>query len=146
METSVGFGGSCFQKDILNLVYLSKFYGLNEVADYWEQVVKINDFQKNRFAQKIIDKFDGILSGIRVIILGWAFKANTNDSRESAAIYVAEKLYKAGANLEIYDPMVSQERIYSDIRNYWSKPIELKRVESKINILNKPKKNLERKM
>ena len=74
LETSVGFGGSCFQKDILNLVYLSKFYGLNEVADYWEQVVKINDFQKNRFAQKIIDKFDGILSGIRVIILGWALK------------------------------------------------------------------------
>ena len=119
---------------------MSKYYGLNEVADYWEQVVKINDFQKNRFAQKIIDKFDGILSGIRVIILGWAFKANTNDSRESAAIYVAEKLYKAGANLEIYDPMVSQERIYSDIRNYWSESIELKRVESKINILNKPKK------
>ena len=145
LETSVGFGGSCFQKDILNLVYLSKFYGLNEVADYWEQVVKINDFQKNRFAQKIIDKFDGILSGIRVIILGWAFKANTNDSRESAAIYVAEKLYQAGANLEIYDPMVSQERIYSDIRNYWSESIELKRVESKINILNKPKKKFGKK-
>ena len=92
LKASVGFGGSCFQKDILNLVYLCNYYGLDEVAEYWHQVVKINDFQKNRFAQKIINKFNGDLSGIIISILGWAFKANTNDSRESASIYIAETL------------------------------------------------------
>jgi UDPglucose 6-dehydrogenase len=119
LKASVGFGGSCFQKDILNLVYLCKFYGLDEVAEYWHQVVKINDYQKNRFAQKIIDHFGGDLTGKRVVILGWAFKANTNDTRESAAIYVAQKLFMAGANLLIYDPMVSKESIFSDINLYW---------------------------
>ena len=119
LKASVGFGGSCFQKDILNLVYLCKYYGLEEVAEYWHQVVKINDYQKDRFAQKIIDHFGGDLTGKRIAILGWAFKANTNDSRESPAIYVAEKLYKAGANLEIYDPKVSKESIKKDIILYW---------------------------
>ena len=120
LKASVGFGGSCFQKDILNLVYLCKYYGLEEVAEYWHQVIKINDYQKDRFAQKIIDHFGGDLTGRTIAILGWAFKANTNDSRESAAIYVAEKLYKAGALLEIYDPMVEQETIKSDISLYWN--------------------------
>ena len=119
LKASVGFGGSCFQKDILNLVYLCKHYGLDEVAEYWHQVVKINDYQKGRFAQKIIDHFGGDLTGKTIAILGWAFKENTNDSRESAAIFVAEKLYKAGAILEIYDPMVSKESIFSDIDFYW---------------------------
>ena len=119
LKASVGFGGSCFQKDILNLVYLCKYYGLDEVAEYWHQVIKINDYQKDRFAQKIIDHFGGDLTRKRIAILGWAFKANTNDSRESAAIYVAEKLHKAGAAIEIYDPMVSEESIYSDVYFYW---------------------------
>ena len=119
LKASVGFGGSCFQKDILNLVYLCKYYGLEEVADYWHQVIKINDYQKDRFAQKIIDHFGGDLTGQKIAVLGWAFKANTNDSRESPAIYVAEKLFKAGAILEIYDPMVSKESIFSDIDFYW---------------------------
>ena len=119
LKASVGFGGSCFQKDILNLVYLCKYYVLDEVAEYWHQVVKINDYQKDRFAQKIIDYFGGDLTGKRVAILGWAFKANTNDSRESAAIYIAEKLYKAGAILEIFDPMVSEESVFRDIDFYW---------------------------
>ncbi len=90
---------------------LCKYYGLEEVADYWHQVIKINDYQKDRFAQKIIDHFGGDLTGKKIAVLGWAFKANTNDSRESPAIYVAEKLFKAGAILEIYDPMVSKESI-----------------------------------
>ena len=120
LKASVGFGGSCFQKDILNLVYLCKYYGLDEVAEYWHLVVKINDYQKDRFAQKIIDHFGGDLSGRKIVILGWAFKANTNDSRESPAIYVAEKLYKAGAILEIYDPMVQKETIFRDINYYWN--------------------------
>jgi len=119
LKASVGFGGSCFQKDILNLVYLCRYYGLEEVAEYWHQVVKINDYQKDRFAQKIINHFGGDLTGKRILLLGWAFKANTNDSRESPAIYVAEKLYKAGATLEIYDPMINKHQIYNDIKNHW---------------------------
>ena len=119
LKASVGFGGSCFQKDVLNLVYLCRHYGLEEIAEYWHQVIKINDYQKDRFAQKIIDHFGGDITGKKITILGWAFKANTNDSRESPAIYVAEKLFKAGAILEIYDPMVSKESIFSDIDFYW---------------------------
>ena len=125
LKASVGFGGSCFQKDILNLVYLCKYYGLEEVADYWHQVIKINNYQKDRFAQKIIDHFGGDLTEKTIAILGWAFKANTNDSRESAAIYVAEKLYNAGATLEIHDPMVSQESILNNINSFWSDKINL---------------------
>jgi UDPglucose 6-dehydrogenase len=119
LKASVGFGGSCFQKDVLNLVYLCRHYGLEEVAEYWHQVIKINDYQKNRFAQKIIDHFGGDLTGKKITILGWAFKANTNDSRESPAIYVADKLFRAGAILEIYDPMVSKESVLRDIDFYW---------------------------
>ena len=128
LKASVGFGGSCFQKDILNLVYLCKYYELEEVAEYWHQVIKINDYQKNRFAQKIIDHFGGDLTGKKITVLGWAFKENTNDSRESPAIYVAEKLFKAGAIIEIYDPMVSKEFIFRDIDFYWeaSKTEDLK--------------------
>jgi UDPglucose 6-dehydrogenase len=132
LKASVGFGGSCFQKDILNLVYLCKYYGLDEVADYWHQVIKINDYQKNRFAQKIIDHFGGDLTDKKIAILGWAFKANTNDSRESPAIYIAEKLHRAGAILEIYDPMVSKESIFRDIDFYWEAS---KKGDSKSQIL-----------
>ena len=135
LKASVGFGGSCFQKDILNLVYLCKYYGLYEVAEYWHQVVKINDYQKDRFAQKIIDYFGGDLTGKRVAILGWAFKADTNDSRESAAIYVSQKLYNAGATLEIYDPMVTKDFILKDISMYWNCNSEI--VQDRIRILNK---------
>ncbi len=135
LKASVGFGGSCFQKDILNLVYLCKFYGLHEVAEYWHQVIKINDYQKNRFAQKIIDDFGGDLTGKKIAILGWAFKANTNDSRESPAIYVAKKLFKAGAILEIYDPMVSKESIFNDIDFYWEST-KTEDLESRISVLD----------
>ena len=96
-------------------------------------MVKINDYQKDRFAQKIIDHFGGDLTGKRIAILGWAFKANTNDSRESAAIYVAEKLYKAGATIEIYDPMVSEQTVLNDIRLYWK--LKISTNYKKINIL-----------
>ncbi|MDA9203935.1 nucleotide sugar dehydrogenase [Flavobacteriaceae bacterium] len=123
LKSSVGFGGSCFQKDILNLTYLCKFYGLNEVAEYWHQVVKINDYQKDRFAKKIIDYCGGDLTGKRIVVLGWAFKANTNDSRESAAIYVTEKLFNAGAIIEVYDPLGSKEKIVKDINFYWRTPV-----------------------
>ncbi len=119
LESSVGFGGSCFQKDILNLVYLCRYYGLEEAAEYWYNVIKINDYQKNRFAQKIIDHFGGDIKGKKIGVLGWSFKANTNDSRESPAIYVASKLLKEGAVLQIYDPKVEKERIFSDLKTLW---------------------------
>jgi UDPglucose 6-dehydrogenase len=135
LKASVGFGGSCFQKDILNLVYLCKHYGLDEVAEYWHQVIKINDYQKARFAQKIIDHFGGDLTGKKIAILGWAFKANTNDSRESAAIYVAEKLYKSGATSVIFDPLVSEKSIYRDIDFYWE-ATKIKDVKSRITVLD----------
>ena len=144
LKSSVGFGGSCFQKDILNLVYLCKKFGLDEVAEYWHQVVKINDYQKNRFAQKIIDHFGGDLTEKRVTILGWSFKANTNDSRESAAIYVTERLYKAGATLEIYDPMVSKNRILDDIKAYWTNIDKLKSLKSRLVFLEEPKQKFEK--
>ena len=123
LKVSSGFGGSCFQKDILNLVYLCKYYGLNEVAEYWHQVVKMNDYQKNRFAQKIINQFGGILINRKISILGWAFKANTNDSRESPSIYIAKKLLDAGAHLQIYDPMVADSKILSDLNTYFDNDV-----------------------
>ncbi len=135
LKSSVGFGGSCFQKDILNLVYLCKYYGLEEVAAYWHQVIKINDYQKDRFTQKIIDHFGGDLTGKKIAILGWAFKANTNDSRESPAIYVTEKLFKTGAILGIYDPMVSKESIFRDIDFYWEGS-KIKDLKARISVLD----------
>lgn len=117
LKASVGFGGSCFQKDILNLVYLCKYYGLDEAAEYWLQIVKINDYQKDRFTQKIIDYLNKDLTGKQIAILGWAFKANTNDSRESASIYVTKKLLEANIRISIYDPMVGKNQIIKDIKN-----------------------------
>ena len=137
LNASVGFGGSCFQKDILNLVYISKFYGLNQVAEYWHQVVKINDFQKNRFAQKIIDSFGGKLEEKNILILGWSFKPNTNDSRESPAIYVARNLFRERASLAIFDPQVSRSKIVNDIENYWG--IKYKEYSENILILDELK-------
>lgn len=120
LKASVGFGGSCFQKDILNLVYLCQYYGLYEAAEYWHQIVKINDHQKYRFTQKIINHLEGNITNKKIAILGWAFKSNTNDSRESASIYISKNLFESGAKLKIYDPKVSEERIFSDIEKYWS--------------------------
>ena len=140
LKASVGFGGSCFKKDILNLVYLCKFYGLNEVAEYWHQVVKINDYQKERFAQKIINHFNGDLTGITIAILGWAFKANTNDSRESASIKVSEILFKRGASLSIYDPKVERKTILNDIKNHWTVEINSNnriKIHEKLNDIKK---------
>jgi UDPglucose 6-dehydrogenase len=117
LKASVGFGGSCFQKDILNLVYISKSLGLNEVADYWEQVIIMNDHQKRRFAHNIIKTLYNTVSGKKITFLGWAFKKDTNDTRESAAIYVADYLIDELANINVYDPKVKAHQIYSDL-NY----------------------------
>ena len=133
LKVSVGFGGSCFQKDILNLVYLCKYYGLDEVAEYWHQVVKINDYQKNRFAKKIINGLNGAINQKKITLLGWAFKKDTNDSRESAAIYVADVLLEEGVELHVFDPMVKKDRIYQDLTNLWEVRNETKQeIESKL--------------
>lgn len=117
LKASVGFGGSCFQKDILNLVYIAKSYGLNEVADYWEQVVIMNDHQKRRFAKNIIKTLYNTVSGKKIAFLGWAFKKDTNDTRESAAIFVADDLLSEQATVTVYDPKVDSAQIQFDL-NY----------------------------
>jgi UDPglucose 6-dehydrogenase len=119
LKASVGFGGSCFQKDILNLVYLCRFFNLPEVADYWEQVIKLNDYQKHRFARKIITTLFNTVNGKKIAFLGWAFKKDTNDTRESAAIYVANHLLEDSANIHVYDPKVSEAKIKADLSYLW---------------------------
>jgi UDPglucose 6-dehydrogenase len=115
LKASVGFGGSCFQKDILNLVYIAKSYGLNEVADYWEQVIIMNDYQKKRFSNTIVKTLYNTVADKKIAFLGWAFKKDTNDTRESAAIYVANDLISEQAKIAVYDPKVSHKKIISDL-------------------------------
>lgn len=115
LNSSVGFGGSCFQKDILNLVYIAQSYGLQEVADYWEQVIIMNDYQKRRFAENIVTTLYNTVSGKKIVFYGWAFKKDTNDTRESAAIYVADALLDEKAEIVIYDPKVPEKQIYADL-------------------------------
>lgn len=115
LKASVGFGGSCFQKDILNLVYIARSYNLAQVANYWEQVIIMNDYQRERFANNIIKTLYNTVNGKNITLLGWAFKKDTNDTRESSAIYVANFLLEEEATLTIYDPKVTSEQIYSDL-------------------------------
>lgn len=115
LKASVGFGGSCFQKDILNLVYIARSYGLNEVADYWEQVITMNDHQKRRFANNIVSTLYNTVAGKKLTFFGWAFKKDTNDTRESPSIYVADDLLNEQAKIMVYDPKVIAERIYADL-------------------------------
>jgi UDPglucose 6-dehydrogenase len=115
LKSSVGFGGSCFQKDILNLVYIAKSYGLHEVADYWEQVIIMNDHQKSRFAKNIVTTLYNTVADKKIAFLGWAFKKDTNDTRESAAIYVANDLLFEQAKLAVYDPKVSEKQMLYDL-------------------------------
>ncbi|WP_092850930.1 nucleotide sugar dehydrogenase [Algibacter pectinivorans] len=117
LKASVGFGGSCFQKDILNLVYIARSYNLHEVADYWEQVTLFNDHQKRRFADHIVNTLYNTVSGKKIGFLGWAFKKDTNDTRESAAIYVADYLLNEQASISVYDPKVPAKKMQSDL-NY----------------------------
>ena len=119
LKASVGFGGSCFQKDILNLVYLCQQYGLNEVADYWQGVITINNYQKNRFANQIQKALFNTVNGKMIAFWGWAFKKDTNDTRESAAIYVADQLLSEGAKIVVYDPKVTLERMHLDLQTLW---------------------------
>ncbi len=122
LKASVGFGGSCFQKDILNLVYLCEHFGLPEVAKYWEQVVVMNDYQKRRFSTRIVKQMFNTVSDKKIAIWGFAFKKDTNDTRESAAIYVCRDLLEERARLTIFDPKVSLEQIRADLEYLMAGP------------------------
>ncbi len=115
LKSSVGFGGSCFQKDILNLVYLCEHFGLPDVAAYWNGVIEMNDYQKHRFARRVVSTLFNTVSDKKIAVLGFAFKKDTNDTRESAAIYICSDLLDEQAALSIYDPKVSDEQIRRDL-------------------------------
>jgi UDPglucose 6-dehydrogenase len=115
LKASVGFGGSCFQKDILNLVYLCQHFGLPEVASYWESVVKMNDWQKSRFAARIVRSLFNTVARKRIAIWGFAFKKDTNDTRESAAITICRELLEEHAEVVVYDPKVPAEQIIAEV-------------------------------
>ncbi|QRW13260.1 UDP-glucose 6-dehydrogenase [Ceratobasidium sp. AG-Ba] len=115
LKASVGFGGSCFQKDILNLVYLSESLHLPEVAAYWRQVVEMNDHQKRRFSKRVVDTLFNTITGKRIAVLGFAFKADTGDTRESAAITLIHDFLKENAFVNVYDPQVKEDQIWQDM-------------------------------
>jgi len=117
LKASVGFGGSCFQKDILNLVYICDSYGLKECADYWHQVVLMNDYQKRRFAHKMVKSMFNTVTGKKIAIFGFAFKKDTGDVRETAAAFVMKDLLDERAALAVYDPQVERAEMFSEF-NY----------------------------
>ena len=117
LKAGPGFGGSCFKKDILSLVYLCSFYRLDEVAEYWENVIKINAWQQDRISRLIIGKLFGTIENKKIAILGFAFKADTNDTRESPAINISKNLLQEGAKLRIYDPKVEEEKINFELNS-----------------------------
>ena len=116
LDSGPGFGGSCFKKDILNLVYLSEYFGLNEVAYFWESVVQINNWHQKRISEIIVKKLFGTVTNKKLVILGFSFKANTNDTRESAAITICKNLITEGATLVIHDPKVNSSQIANDLK------------------------------
>jgi UDPglucose 6-dehydrogenase len=117
LKASVGFGGSCFQKDILNLTYLCESFGLPDVAAYWTQVVAMNDWQKNRFALRIVKELFNTVAGKKIAVLGFAFKKDTDDTRESAAINVCRSLLAEQAQVCVYDPKVPADVIRTVVFN-----------------------------
>lgn len=116
LKASVGYGGSCFQKDILNLVYICESFGLQECADYWHQVVIMNDYQKKRFAQKMVESMFNTVTGKKIAIFGFAFKKDTGDTRESAACYVMKELLEERAMLSVYDPKVTRAQMFEEFK------------------------------
>ncbi len=125
LQASVGFGGSCFQKDLNNLIYLCESLNLGEVAAYWQQVIAINDYQRRRFANLITNRLFGTLKNKLVTVFGFAFKKNTGDTRESSAIYISKFLLDEGARLNIYDPKVEETQMWLELSNdQLSIPIE----------------------
>ena len=127
LNAGPGFGGSCFKKDILNLIYICNHYGLYEVSSYWEKTIEINNWQQKRISNIIVDKLFGTLSGKKISILGFAFKANTNDTRESPSINICKELIEEGSYLSIYDPKVNNHQIENDLGIKENKDKSLKR-------------------
>jgi len=125
LKASVGFGGSCFQKDILNLVYICRSLGLDEVADYWQGVIDINNYQKRRFAEKIVTNLFNTVAGKKIAFLGWAFKKDTNDTRETPAMYVADYLLEETARITVYDPKVNHLQMLSDVNHLGTRDEEI---------------------
>lgn len=128
LQASVGFGGSCFQKDILNLVYISECLNLPEVAEYWSQVVSFNNFQRLRFSQRIVECLFNTITDKKICVLGFAFKKNTGDTRESAAIYITKHLMDEGAHLEIYDPKVTEQQVKMEMQTVSEEPDRVERL------------------
>ncbi|KAG1654793.1 hypothetical protein FOA52_005728 [Chlamydomonas sp. UWO 241] len=125
LNASVGFGGSCFQKDILNLCYVCESVGLKEVADYWFQVVSMNDYQKNRFVERVISSMFNTVKNKKVAIFGFAFKKDTSDTRETPAIDVCKGLIRDGGKCCVYDPEVTTDQILRDMSTpkfEWDRP------------------------
>lgn len=116
LKASVGYGGSCFQKDILNLVYICESFGLPEVAAYWQGVVNINDYQKRRFAYKIVQSMFNTVTGKKIAIFGFAFKKDTGDTRETAAAFVMKDLLAEQAKMNVYDPKVTREQMLMEFK------------------------------
>ncbi|KAF8513717.1 UDP-glucose dehydrogenase [Hysterangium stoloniferum] len=133
LKASVGFGGSCFQKDILNLVYLSESLHLPEVAAYWRQVVELNEYQKRRFSKRVVDTLFSTITGKRIAVLGFAFKADTGDTRESAAITLIKNFQEERALISIYDPQVEEAQIWSDLAEV-SPNIPLEQTKKQVTI------------
>ena len=117
LNAGPGFGGSCFKKDILNLIYICNHFGLEEVSSYWQKVIDINSWQSNRITEIIVNSLFGTLKDKKIAILGFAFKANTNDTRESRAINICTSLIDEGAILQIYDPRVTKEQIAKELNS-----------------------------
>ena len=136
LNAGPGFGGSCFKKDILNIVYLSRYYGLEEVGDFWESVIKINNWQKDRIYKTIVEKLFGNLANKKIAILGFAFKANTNDTRESPAISICTDLIKEGAILEIHDPKVDPEIVIRNLNESNQKVLKTESIKVVNNIID----------
>merc|ERR1712038_867001 len=117
LQASVGFGGSCFQKDILNLVYLCETYGLDECAQYWNQVILMNNYQKKRFSEKMVAKMFNTVTSKKIAVLGFAFKKDTGDVRKTPSMFVARDLFLEGAKIHVYDPQVEREEMWKEM-NY----------------------------
>uniref|UniRef100_A0A915D8I9 UDP-glucose 6-dehydrogenase n=1 Tax=Ditylenchus dipsaci TaxID=166011 RepID=A0A915D8I9_9BILA len=134
LNASVGFGGSCFQKDVMSLVYLCETLQLRQVADYWLSVIEINDYQRRRFADKIIAELFNTITDKKIAIFGFAFKKNTGDTRESSAIHIGRFLLEEHAQLCFYDPKVSQATIRFDLANH----IDKKQVDKLVTVSDNP--------
>lgn len=117
LQAGVGFGGSCFQKDVLNLVYLSESLNLPEVASYWQQVIEMNEYQKRRFSKRIIEALFNTVTNKKIALLGFAFKKNTGDTRESPSITIAQHLIEERAQIYIYDPKVELDDLMLELKN-----------------------------